>query len=243
VIMAAFKALIFDCDGVIAETEADGHRVAFNRLFQEEGLDVQWDLATYGEKLKIAGGKERMRSIFADPNCKIKVADVEAYIKKLHQRKTDLYMEIIERGELPGREGIKRLAEEAHQAGIKLAIASTSNERGVRLIAQRVLGQAFPYLNAILAGDIVQKKKPDPEIYLLAAKTLAVDPEECCVVEDSDNGFQAAHAAGMKCIVTRSRYSQQDDFAGAELVVNSLGSGEDAITVARIQSLFNLDPS
>lgn len=238
--MAEFKALIFDCDGVIAETEADGHRVAFNRVFQEEGLGVEWDVDTYGEKLKIAGGKERMRSIFSDPQCIIKVDDVDAYIKKWHQRKTDLYMEIIERGELPGRKGVKRLVEEAHKAGIKLAIASTSNERGVRLIARWVLGDAFEFFDAILAGDVVSKKKPDPEIYLLAARTLMVQPAECCVVEDTDNGFQAAQAAGMRCVVTRSQYSKNEQFPGADLVVDSLGEAAeaDSVSIAKIKTLF-----
>ena len=237
--MAEFKALIFDCDGVIAETEADGHRVAFNRVFVEEGLGVQWDVATYGERLKIAGGKERMRTIFADPNFKKDVGDVDEYIKKLHKRKTDVYMEIIERGELPGREGVKRLVEEAHAAKIKLAIASTSNERGVTLIAKWVLGEkAFGYFDVILAGDCVSHKKPDPEIYLLAAQKLGVKPEECCVVEDTDNGFQAAFAAGMKCVVTRSQYSKDEHFPGANLAVDSLGEGKGAVTIETIKGFF-----
>jgi HAD superfamily hydrolase (TIGR01509 family) len=238
--MAEFKALIFDCDGVIAETEADGHRVAFNRVFQEEGLGVDWDMDTYGEKLKIAGGKERMVSIFSDSRCKIKVDDVDAYIKKLHQRKTDLYMEIIERGELPGRRGVKRLVEEAHKAGIKLAIASTSNERGVRLIARWVLDDALDFFDVILAGDVVSKKKPDPEIYLLAARILMVQPAECCVVEDTSNGFQAAQSAGMRCVVTRSQYSKNEQFPGADLVVDSLGEEADAdmVSIPTIKSFF-----
>jgi len=236
--MAEFKALIFDCDGVIAETEADGHRVAFNRVFAEEGLGIEWDVAAYGEKLKIAGGKERMRSIFSDGSCTIETDDLDEYIKKLHKRKTDLYMEIIEKGELPGREGVKRLVEEAHAAGIKLAIASTSNERGVRLIARWVLGEAFDYFDAVLAGDVVSRKKPDPEIYLLAARTLQVDPAECCVVEDSENGFQAAQKAGMHCVVTRSQYSQDEHFPGADLVVDSLAGSAGPVTIAAIKSFF-----
>jgi len=238
-LMSKFKALIFDCDGVLAETEAYGHRVAFNQVFEEENLGVFWDIQTYGEKLKIAGGKERMRTIFMDPNWTRDVGDIHTYIMKLHKRKTDIYMQLIEAGLLPGREGVKRLVEEAHSRGIKLAIASTSNVRGVTLIAKHVLGEAtFGYLQEILAGDIVSRKKPDPEIYLLAAERLGVHPSECCVVEDSENGFRAAKAAGMKCIVTKSFYSQNDDFTGAEIVVNSLGEGEDAVTIDQILELY-----
>ena len=235
--MDKFKALIFDCDGVLAETEADGHRVAFNQVFSEEQLGVQWDVETYGEKLKIAGGKERMRTLFTGTPVK-QVADVDAYIKKLHKRKTELYMELIEKGQLPARSGVKRLSEEAHQQGIKLAIASTSNIRGVTLIARHVLGDAFNYFDVILAGDIVSRKKPDPEIYLLAAQKLDVGPADCCVIEDTDNGLRAAKAAGMKCIVTRSYYSRGESFPDAELVVDSLDQQDMHVTVHHINSFF-----
>ncbi len=235
--MGKFKALIFDCDGVIAETEGLGHRIAFNKVFEEEGLGVEWDVETYGEKLKIAGGKERMRTIFTDPSFTKDVGDVDEYIKKLHKRKTDIYMEMIEKGMLPGRDGVKRLVEDAHANGIKLAVASTSNERGVTLIAKHVLGDAFNHFQAILAGDVVKHKKPDPEIYLLAAERLGVDPSECWVVEDTDNGVQAAKAAGMKVVVTRSQYSKGEEFPEAEIVVDSLGEGPDAVTIKTLESI------
>lgn len=238
--MAELKALIFDCDGVLAETEANGHRVAFNKVFAEENLGVEWDVATYGEKLKIAGGKERMRTIFTDPDFTGDVGDLDEYIKKLHKRKTDLYMELIEQGLLPPREGVKRLAEEAHDKGIQLAIGSTSNERGVKLIAKTVFGdKVYGYFKTILAGDVVSRKKPDPEIYLLAAEKLGVKPEECCVVEDTGNGLAAAKAAGMKCVVTRSQYSKDEPFPEADLAVDSLGdSAENGVTIDTIISLF-----
>jgi len=237
--MAVFKGLIFDCDGVIAETEADGHRVAFNKVFNEENLGIEWDIETYGEKLKIAGGKERMRTIFTTSELTKDIGDVDEYIKKLHKRKTDIYMELIEQGKLPGRQGVKRLIEEAYQKGIKLAIGSTSNERGVNLLARHVLGeQVYGYFEVILAGDVVSRKKPDPEIYLLVADKLGVKPEECCVVEDTENGVKAAKAAGMKCIVTRSRYSKDEEFSQADLIVDSLGEGSDGVNIDTIASFF-----
>ena len=237
--MTEFKGLIFDCDGVIAETESDGHRVAFNTVFNEENLGIKWDIETYGEKLKIPGGKERMRSVFTASEFTKNVGDIDEYIKKLHKRKTDIYMELIEQGKLPGRQGVKGLVEEAHQKGIKLAIGSSSNERGVNLLSRRVFGeQVYGYFEVILAGDVVSHKKPDPEIYVLAADKLAVNPEECCVVEDTGNGVKSAKAAGMKCIVTRSQYSKDEEFSQADLVVDSLGEGPNRVNIDTIASFF-----
>jgi HAD superfamily hydrolase (TIGR01509 family) len=238
--MSVFRALIFDCDGVMAETEADGHRIAFNRAFDEEGLGVLWDEVTYGEKLKIAGGKERMRTIFADPSWRKDVGDVNVFIKKMHNRKTQIYMEMIEKGQLPGREGVQRLVAEAHERNILLAVASTSDERGVRLLLKHVVGdEAFSHFQVILAGDVVSRKKPDPEIYLLAARQLGVAPADCCVVEDSEIGYRAADSAGMKCLITRSRYSKEECFPNARLVVDSLGMGAGAVTVDTISRFFS----
>lgn len=238
--MTKLKALIFDCDGVIAETEGEGHRISFNRVFAEEGLGVEWDIAKYGEMLKIAGGKERMRPVVYAPEFTKDVGDKDAYIAKLHKRKTDLYMEMIEAGQLPARPGVARLMREARAKGLKLAIASTSNERGVRLIAQLQLGDdVYSSIDPILAGDCVKKKKPAPDIYLLAAEKLGLSPDECLVVEDTENGVRAARAAGMKVLVTRSEYSKGEHFPEAMLVVDELGeSAEAGVTIERLIQLF-----
>lgn len=161
--MPEMKALIFDQDGVIGDTERDGHRVAFNRVFAEEGLDVVWDVPRYGELLKIAGGKERMKTVvYADDFTK-DVGDKEEFIKKLHKRKTDIFMEIISKGEIALRSGIKRLVTEAHEAGLKLAVCSTSNERAVNMLVCTLLGdEAYGWFDVILAGDVVKQKKPSP---------------------------------------------------------------------------------
>lgn len=240
--MAKLKALIWDCDGVLAETEKDGHRVAFNRVFEEEGLGVHWDVATYGEKLKIAGGKERMRTIVYAPDFTKDVGDRDAFIKKMHKRKTDLYMEMIEAGKLPARKGVQRLMREAHAKGIRIAIASTSNVRGVTLIAKHNLGEEiFGWIEHICAGDMVQKKKPAPDIYNMALERLGVAPEEALVVEDTGNGVKAGIAAGCKVLVTRSEYSKGKDFPDAMLAVDSLGEGEDAVTIDRLIEMFEAE--
>lgn len=222
--MAELKALIFDCDGVLVDTERDGHRVAFNRAFTEKGYDFQWDVPLYGELLKIAGGKERMRAYFEKNDWPNNESDKDALIKELHKLKTDLYMQIIESRQLPLRPGVKRLMDEAIEAGITLAVCSTSNERAVNLVVEKLLGaERKSKFSAILAGDVVSNKKPDPEIYNLAKDRLKLVPCDCVVIEDSRNGLLAAKGAGMKCIVTTNGYTSEEDFSEADMIVSELG--------------------
>ncbi len=218
------QALIFDCDGVLVDTERDGHRVAFNQAFAKKGLDAQWDVPLYGDLLEIAGGKERMRHYFDASGWPGSVANRDEFIRELHKLKTDCFMHIIESGQLPLRSGVARLVDEAIEGGVTLAVCSTSNERAVTLVVERLLGtDRRSHFAAILAGDVVSKKKPDPEIYDLAAKQLILDPARCVVVEDSRNGFLAARAAGMRCVVTTNGYTEHEDFSRADLVVTELG--------------------
>jgi HAD superfamily hydrolase (TIGR01509 family) len=222
--MIPLRALLFDCDGVIADTERDGHRVAFNRAFAQLGLGVEWDVARYGELLRIAGGKERMRHYFDAHGWPAAEPDRDALIKKLHLLKTDLFMALVESGAMPLRSGIARLVDAADAAGLRLAVCSTSHERAVSGVVERLLGpRRAPKFSGIFAGDIVPHKKPAPDIYLLAARRLGVAPAECVVVEDSRNGLLAATAAGMACLVTTSAYTADEDFTGAARVVPELG--------------------
>jgi HAD superfamily hydrolase (TIGR01509 family) len=218
------KALIFDCDGVLVDTERDGHRVAFNRTFAQKGYDFQWDIDLYGELLKVAGGKERIKHYFDRVGWPGDVIDKESLIKELHGTKTDFYMKIVEAGQLPLRCGVVRLIDEALADGLLLAVCSTSNERAVNLIVEKLLGRKRKdRFAAIFAGDVVAHKKPDPEIYNLAEKELGVEPAECVVIEDSRNGLLAAKAAGMYCVVTKSGYTKAEDFTEADHVVSELG--------------------
>lgn len=218
------KALIFDCDGVIADTERHGHRVAFNRAFAQRDYGIEWDVDLYGELLKIAGGKERMRHYFNQTGWPEETQDKDSLIKELHKSKTDLYMKIVEAGELPIRPGVARLVDEAITDGLKLAVCSTSNERAVNLAVEKLLGpERKTRFDLILAGDVVSKKKPDPEIYNLALKRLGLEAVECVVVEDSRNGLLAAKAADMFCVITTNGYTEDEDFSEADLVVTELG--------------------
>ena len=218
-------ALIFDCDGVLADTERDGHRPAFNQAFAEAGLPWTWSEEEYGERLKIGGGKERIASMFPD-------ADAQAErIAALHKRKTAIYKEIVRSGRLPGRPGVARVVGEALDAGWTLAVASTSAEESVRAVLEHVVGAETAARFAVFAGDIVPAKKPDPAIYRLALDELGVAPADAIVVEDSRNGLLAAVGAGLRCVVTPSSYTTGEDMREAVLVVTSLG---DPGTPARV---------
>ena len=237
------KALIWDCDGVLAETEKDGHRVAFNCIFEEEGWGIQWDVARYGEMLKVAGGKERMKAQINEPGFSLPrdVGDIDAYVKGLHKRKTDLYMELVEQGKLPIRPGVQRIMREAHQRGVRLAIASTSNVRGVTLIAKQMGEEIFGWIEHICAGDMAKKKKPAPDIYNLAIQKLGITPDQALVIEDTGHGVTAGVAAGCKVLVTRSEYSKGEDFPEAALQVDSLGDSahDGGVTVDQLLTYFD----
>ena len=221
-------ALIFDCDGVLADTERDGHRPAFNQTFEESGLDVRWSEEEYGEKLRIGGGKERMASLLTDEFVRANdlPSDPDGQRELLagwHRRKTELYKEMVRAGKLPGRPGVARIVGEALNAGWTLAVASTSAEESVRAVLEHVVGEEDASRFAVFAGDIVPAKKPDPAIYLLALEELGVRPAETLVIEDSRNGLLAAVGAGLRCVVTVSSYTADEDMSEAALVVTSLG--------------------
>ncbi|KAJ1685781.1 hypothetical protein LUZ63_017171 [Rhynchospora breviuscula] len=220
-------ALLFDCDGVLVDTEKDGHRISFNDTFAEKELGVTWDVELYGELLKIGGGKERMTAYFNKTGWPAKAPKTDDerkdFIASLHKRKTELFMALIEKKLLPLRPGVQRLIDEALSKGVQVAVCSTSNEKAVSAIVSNLLGPERAKKITIFAGDVVPRKKPDPAIYLLAASTLGVDPSSCVVVEDSAIGLAAAKGAGMKCIVTKSGYTAEEDFLNADAVFDCIG--------------------
>jgi len=231
-------ALFFDCDGVLADTERFGHLPAFNDTFEEEGLPVRWSVADYGEKLAIGGGKERMASLLTDDFVRDNglPADPEGQRELLagwHRTKTAAYKARVRAGELPARPGVARIVDDALQAGWPLAVASTSAEESVRATLEQAVGEDKAAHFSVLAGDAVPAKKPDPGIYLLALERTGADPNQTIVIEDSRNGLRAAVAAGLRCVVTVSSYTADEDFSEAVLVVSSLGDpGEPAQIIA-----------
>ena len=224
--MAKIKAVFFDQDGVIIDTERDGHRVAFNQTFKEFGYDFQWSVEKYYELLQISGGKERMRHYLHTDGfgVEVKPEDEDQLIKDMHKKKTQTFVELIESGKLPLRPGVKRLMQEVLDAGLTLAVCTTSNERAALAVAHGILKEIeFAF---ILAGDIVSRKKPDPEIYNLALQKTGLQPEECIVIEDSLNGVRAAKAAGLNVVATTNIYTEREDLSQADIIVTCLGDPE-----------------
>ena len=226
------EALLFDCDGVLADTERDGHRPTFNAAFAARGLACAWSVEEYGELLRTGGGKERMTRYFsaqpgAEPFASRSEAEQRAFVAELHALKTRLFVEMVESGALPLRPGVARLVREARAAGVRLAVCSTSNEQAVSGIV-RQLGPEVAAEMRVFAGDVVPRKKPDPAIYLLAARELGVRPENCVVIEDSEIGARAGVAAGMRVVVTTSGYTAGERFDGVEAVFDCIGEEGDA---------------
>jgi HAD superfamily hydrolase (TIGR01509 family) len=231
-------ALIFDCDGVLADTERYGHLPAFNQTFEEFGLPVRWSEDEYGVKLAIAGGKERMASLLTDDfvqraGLPTDAEGQRAALADWHKRKTALYTEMVAAGRLPGRPGVARVVAETLDAGWTLGVASTSAEPSVRAVLEHVVGpEQMARFALVLAGDVVEKKKPAPDIYELAVSKLGADPADTLVIEDSRNGMLSAVGAGLTCLVTVNGYTEHEDFTDAALVVSSLGDpGGEATTV------------
>lgn len=212
-------ALVFDCDGVLADTERYGHLPAFNATFEQFGLPVRWSEAEYGEKLKIGGGKERMASLFDDPS--FAAAHDRAEIATWHRTKTAIFQRLV--ANLPARPGIARIIGEALDQGWTVAVASTSAEASVRAVLANAVGDATAARVPVFAGDIVPAKKPDPAIYELTASRLGLDKSDTLVIEDSRNGLLAATGAGLRCLVTVNGYTVGEDFTEAVLVVSELG--------------------
>ncbi|MFV0406867.1 MAG: HAD-IA family hydrolase [Propioniciclava sp.] len=219
--------LILDCDGVLADTERDGHLPAFNTAFANAGLPVTWSEAVYADKLQIGGGKERIASIFTpelDASVGITTnAERTSWIKQLHGAKTALFTQRVADGLLPGRPGIRRIIADALAAGWTVAVASTSAEPSVRAVLRHAAGEASYAQAHVFAGDVVAAKKPAPDIYLKVLADLRLAAADCVVIEDSGIGVSAATAAGLTTVVTVSSYTADDDFTGAALVLSDLG--------------------
>lgn len=227
------KAMIFDVDGTLADTERDGHRVAFNLAFAEAGLEWSWDEALYGELLAVTGGKERIRNYIDTKSPAVpEVEDLSAWIAGLHASKTKHFVALMEQGKIPLRSGVKRLLTEAHDAGIPLAIATTTTPENVSALLNNALFEgAESWFEVIGAGDIVPAKKPAPDIYTYVMEQMGLQPEECIAFEDSSNGIRSSRAANLKTIVTVNGYTADEDFSEAVLVLDQMGEADDPCKV------------
>ena len=223
--MSTLQALIFDVDGTLAETERDGHRLAFNRAFADSGLDWNWDVPTYGRLLAITGGKERMLHDWQqrDPEAASR-PEAAALIADLHRRKTAHYVRLVAKGGIHLRPGVERLLCEARDAGLRLAIATTTTPDNVEALLRSALGpQGMDMFEVIGAGDAVPRKKPDPGIYTWVLERMSLRPEHCLAFEDSVNGLRAASAAGLRTVVTTGAYTRDEVFDDALAHLDGLG--------------------
>ena len=223
--MAELKALLFDVDGTLADTEKEGHRVAFNLAFEKAGLDWIWDEALYGELLAVTGGKERIRYYLDVFNTDFEKPDnFDEFVKGLHASKTDFYTQLLADGAIPLRPGVERLIHEAKEAGMRMAVVTTTTPANVTALLESTLGEGAEFwFEVIAAGDIVPAKKPAPDIYHWAMEQMEIQPEEAIAFEDSSNGIQSSTQANVKTLITLNDYTKEDDFSKAAVVLDHLG--------------------
>jgi len=223
----SIRALIFDVDGTLADTE-ETHRRAFNAAFERQGLRWHWSEREYGRLLSTPGGKERLRAhVESLPIWPTERRLLASRIPAIHETKTVIYGDLVGAGHAPLREGIARLIDQAQCAGIRLAIASTTTLANIEALLRASFGpSAMERFAVVAAGDVVPRKKPAPDIYRRVLEELRLPPSECVALEDSTLGLRAAKAAGLFTVVTPSRWTRHESFAGADWVAASLGSYE-----------------
>lgn len=231
--MSSLLAIIFDMDGTLADTE-EIHRRAFNLAFRDFEFGWEWSPADYHDLLAISGGKERIRSYLetAAPVSARKDGDVWKLTDAVHRRKSEIYRELLAQAHITLRPGVERLIAEARQEGIRLAIATSSSRRNLESLLGNTLGaNANALFEAVVTSDVIEDKKPSPAAYHQALAQLALAPSMCIAVEDTRNGNLAAIAAGLRTVITTHRYTVDNDFLGASLVIDQLGEPGQPFTI------------
>lgn len=230
--MHSLKAIIFDVDGTLANTE-ETHRQSFNSAFTEFGLGYHWSEQEYAELLSISGGRERITAYLKAREFKHKSdPELRDFALRLHQRKSEIYRENLTAGHVGLRNGVMRLITEARQRDVKLGIATATSRSNVETLLQNNLGKdALAQFDAVVTSDIVKDKKPSPAVYQFAIAELGLTPETCIAIEDTTNGNKAARAAGLKTVITTHAFTIDNDFTGASLVINQLGEPDKPFSV------------
>lgn len=210
-------AVLWDVDGTLAETERDGHRVAFNLAFEDLGLPWRWEPARYGELLHVTGGRERLlHDMVSRSDAPALAGEREALAQALHLRKNQRYAELVRSARLPLRDGVLDLMHECRERGVRMAVATTTSRSNLAVLLQVHLGAGWNrWFDALVCGEDVQRKKPDPEVYLRALQALALSPLQTVAIEDSPGGVRAARAAHVPVVVTRSAYFADATIEGA----------------------------
>lgn len=220
------RLLLWDIDGTVAETEHDGHRVAFNRAFDDEGLDWQWDEARYAQLLRVTGGRERLLAdMTTRPDAPPEADERERLARHLHTAKNRWYARLVDEGQVQARPGVLALMHEAADNGVRQGIATTTSRANVEALMARLLGPAWTqWFSVVLCGEDTQRKKPDPEVYQLALARLGVPPDEALAIEDSTPGVRAARGAGLAVVLRPSRYFPPAFPAAPDLLLLSEGA-------------------
>ena len=225
--MGALKALVFDVDGTLADTEM-AHLAAFNQAFTEEGLDWRWDVAGYTQLLEISGGKERMLHYWKQVHPDVKDIDgggLKDTIDRLHAMKTAAYEHAVQTGAVQLRPGVLSLIQSAHAAGLRLAIATTTSPVNIAVLLRNAIGPDWKDLFVVIEdASTAPKKKPHPQVYTQTLTRLGLNGADCLAFEDSANGLNAAKSAGLPVIITPNSFTAHHDFAGALQVLPDLSS-------------------
>lgn len=202
------RAVLWDVDGTLAETERDGHRVAFNRAFEACGLPWRWGVERYGELLAVTGGRERlMHDMTLRADAPALLAERDELARQIHRRKNAIYAEIVAAGGIALRPGVRELMDECRRRGVRMAVVTTTSRANVEALLQAQLGPTWASgFDLAVCGEDVAAKKPHPEAYLKALHRLRLGPLETLAIEDSPGGAAAARAADVPVIVTRSTY-------------------------------------
>jgi HAD superfamily hydrolase (TIGR01509 family) len=210
-------AVLWDVDGTLAETERDGHRIAFNQAFEACGLSWRWGVQRYGELLRITGGRERLLHDMASrADAPVLTDERQALAARLHQRKNAFYAELVGQGGIALRPGVLELMHECRARGVRMGIATTTSRANVAaLLAQQLGRDGLDWFDAVVCGEDVHRKKPDPEVYTSALRALGIGALEAIAIEDSPGGVEAAKQAGVPVVVTRSAYFAADSVEGA----------------------------
>lgn len=220
----ALQALIWDVDGTLAETE-EAHRAAFNRTFAARGLDWHWSWEKYRDLLRVTGGVERITHYLRTERPDVLPEETPAAtVREIHREKTAAYVAALQRGELPLRPGVARLLAEARDAGMRLAIATTTSAPNISALLDHSPDPVrLDWFEVVGAGGVIPNKKPAPDIYLWTLERLGLPGGDCLAIEDSRNGLDSATAAGIPSVITTSSYTRDQQFPGALAVADSLG--------------------